>query len=47
MKTFLYILLNILVTVAVIAICLITSRALYNEVINSNMPDWLKYVILK
>ena len=41
------ILLYTLSAIITIAIVLALSYGLFNLVMNSNLPDWLKYIILK
>lgn len=47
MKSFLKMLMNIVVCVLFIVACLLISKLIFETVVNSDMPDWLKYVILR
>lgn len=40
-------LLPILGMVAVVIVALFLSKTIFEAVINSDMPDWLKYILLK
>lgn len=36
-----------LVGAVIVVFCLFLSKVLFEAIVNSNMPDWLKYVLLK
>ena len=37
----------LLMVLAILAVCLFVSKVMFEAIVNSNMPDWLKYILLK
>lgn len=33
--------------IAIIVFCILTDKVLFETVMHSNMPDWLKWIILR
>ena len=36
-----------LIAIVIVGACIFISKILFEAIINSNMPDWLKYILLK
>ena len=46
-RGFIAMILPLLVVIVIIAVCLFLSKTIFEAIVNSNMPDWLKYILLK
>lgn len=44
---FIVVMFPFLMVIVILAVCLFLSKTIFEAIINSDMPDWLKYVLLK